>query len=221
MRSWLSTQADVLIDAESTGAISSLLLLKSGVGLIVTIAPFVIECDGLSPVFYKADTATPVSQISLALDPKVGSGLQVPAVISLFLTTASAVGSEMQAIAAIWVSAGVISGFEYFAETAQRYAKGGAFPALALVGFVTNPHGEITTKGMRLFAGQEVRMLANGLNQNDSMQRIVRILHDLVQNGPIAQPMKERGMVVDEWIRLTPSASGEWLDVAITSETTA
>jgi hypothetical protein len=221
MRGWLSAQADVLIDASSTGAISSFLMIKSGVGLIVTIAPFAIQCDELRPVFYEADTVLTASQISFALDPKVGSGLQVPAVIRLFLSTASAIGTDMHASAAIWVPARLISGFAYFAETAQRFAKGGAFPALALVGFDTNPQGEISTKGMQIFAGQEVRVMANDLDHNANMQRMVRILHDLVQNGPISQPMKERGLAPDEWICLTPSVSGEWLDIAIKSETAA
>jgi hypothetical protein len=215
---WLSEQSDVHLDVESIGRISSYALIKSGVGVILTVEPFATHLDGLIPIFYQSASCQPQSQICLSLDPRVAGGLRVPAVVKQFLSVAETLGSKMQALAAIWVPADVISGFEYFAEIVCRFVAGGPFPALSLVGFATDAKGCVNTQGMELFVGQEFRLTSESLDHNAKMQRMVRILHDLVLNGAISQPMNEKGLVAGEQVSIVPSALDGNLDVSIFSK---
>jgi hypothetical protein len=72
---------------------------------------------------------------------------------------------------------------------------------------------------MQLFVGQEVRLSSGSLDQNAKMQRMVRLLHDLVLNGAIQHPISERGLIAGERISIVPSAKDGNLDVSITSRT--
>lgn len=224
---WIAGHPDVQRDAETLGQIVSFTVLKSGVGLIITIAPISTdELPALRPVFHQPVVGKPTCQIEIKLDPRVSSGLRVPPVLRQLLVATDQIGIAVQATAMIWTPTGLISGFDYFSESVARYADGGPFPVLSLIDFETNAVGDTISQGMELFAGQEVRILANGQDHSINMQLMVRILHDLAQNGAITERFEEQGTGIGVGIGngtgnpiiITPSASGAIVDVTTSSK---
>jgi hypothetical protein len=142
----------------------------------------------------------------LRLGAPVASGQHVPAVIKTLLLLGESLGTELDAKAAFWRPASVVSGFSYYAETVRQYDNGAAFPCLVSIAFDTSTDENIRTKGLAWLAGQELVFERGQLPVNEAMRYVVRLVHDIATNGAVETAMEVPGMSDSERLILTPDA---------------
>lgn len=110
--------------------------------------------------------------------------------------TMAALGCELAALPGLsgigWEPAGTIMSPEYFRRTAGAWLEGGAFPALGFTALSRNREGAMCSVGLGVFAGHELSVEpAPGDSPADLARLAVRVIHDLVQNGPYSAGVHE------------------------------
>ena len=101
----------------------------------------------------------------------------------------SALGCELAALPGLvaigWEPARTAMTPQYFRKVVDAWLKGGAFPALGLTALVRGHDGLVASDGLAFFTGFEIRLEpAQGESPADVAKLALRILHDLVENGP-------------------------------------
>ncbi len=90
---------------------------------------------------------------------------------------------------------------------------GGAFPALGLTALARDPDGGLRSVGLEFFIGQELRIEpAAGRPFPGAAKLAVRLIHGLVEDGPVHKPIELAGEN-GEPIRMEPSANGRFIRV--------
>lgn len=164
-------------------------------------------------VFCDTDLGATRSAISLGLGAAVASGQNVPAVIKALMELGEALGTALNANAAFWQPASVVSGFSYYAETIRQYNDGAAFPCLVSIAFDTSNDENIRTNGLGWLSGQELVFERDQLPVNEAMRYVVRLVHDIATNGAVEKVMNVPGMNDSERLILTPGAKRDALYV--------
>lgn len=106
--------------------------------------------------------------------------------------------------AVIWTPGGSWVEPVVFRRAVADWLGGGAFPALALTAIERVDDGAMISRGLALIAGQELRLEPDRPIPAAALARIaVRLIHDLVLHGPIAQEEQLTGPD-GETLRLVP-----------------
>lgn len=201
-------EADTEFTLPHTGAqhASSFEIVYRGVSLQLAIGAPIEGMAGLKNIFCNLDPASIRSGIDIGLGDHVAGGERVPAILQGLLGLAQILGSSLGAVAVMWHPAQIVSGFGYFSETVSDYLAGGAFPVLAMVNFKGEADETINSRGLSFLAGQELQIVARGMEQSEMMRRVVRVVHDIATNGPVLEAVKLGGVEPGEVIELQPEA---------------
>lgn len=155
-------------------------------------------------IFCDSDLAATRSAISLKLGAAIASGQYVPAVIKALLLLGESLGTALNAKAAFWQPAIVVSGFGYYAEAVRQYDDGAAFPSLISIAFDTSTDENIRTNGLAWLSGQELVFVRGSLSVSEAMRYVVRLVHDIATNGAVERMMDVPGMSDSELLVLSP-----------------
>lgn len=110
----------------------------------------------------------------------------VRAAAGLALALAALPGAE----AVGWHPARVLSGTGHFTASVGTWLAGGAFPALGLTALTCSTDGAMTSEGLALLIGQELRLEpASGFSPADDARLAVRLIDRLVGIGPLRTGM--------------------------------
>lgn len=103
----------------------------------------------------------------------------------------------------------------YFRKIATAWLDGGAFPALGLVTFDAIEGGALCSTGLRFLIGQELRIESGGTSNHAALVRIaVRLIHELVQAGPVTEPIDFTGPESQN-LKARPTAGGTMIEVTV------
>ena len=179
-------------------------IIYRSVSFVVSIGRQNQSLSHLKNIFCNLEPALIQCGVDISLAEHVAGGERVPAIIQALLGVSQKLGTSLNAVAAVWHPAHVVSGFGYFSEVVSDYLVGGAFPVLALVNFKASDDGMITSTGLALLSGQELQVADCGMEQREMMRRVVRVVHDVAVNGPIREAVKLDGIEPDEILELQP-----------------
>lgn len=190
----------------------ALTLRFCGVVLRLSVVDVPDDLSLADPIFCNVDIARIQCAIAVDFADDTKLGMQVPPLIRNMLDFAAKIADAMQPVALLWKPQNILSGRDYFCEAVERYVDGGPFPSLLLVQF-RGGEGTITTAGLELLVGQEIEFELDDKSSSEGIHRLVRLVHDMMINGPIGTAMDVPGIDAGEYLRLTPSADGAHLHV--------
>ncbi len=155
----------------------------------------------------------PLEAITLVPAPNLAGSRQLLPVLRSHALLIARLAALPGVAAVAWHGARAWSAPGYFRTTALRWIEGGAFPGLGLAALSATPDGGIASEGLALFTRQEV-LLAPVLAENraEGARTALRIMHWLVENGPICEPdtlQTESGAS----LQLEPSSNGRVVKV--------
>lgn len=77
---------------------------------------------------------------------------------------------------------------DLFRRSVADWLDGGAFPGLVLTALEQEHNGAMVSRGLALLTGQELRFEPDKRLPSAAMARLaVRLIHELVQSGPLQQ----------------------------------
>ena len=132
----------------------------------------------------------------------------MPPVVAGLLSLGAEICDNLPVRLVHWWPSELANGPAFFGEAVRDYANGGAFPALSLVRFEKSGASTITTNGLDWFVRQEIAFDTAGLDEASVVKRLVRLLHDIVENGPLMDEMLVDGLQAGERLQLLPSDDG-------------
>lgn len=188
------------------------------------------DCAGLVPgdpapmppaeQFYGIDPVIAEQQLgAIGLCP--GPHLIAGANLMPLVRTIAGLGARLAALpgltAVCWHASETWIDPAYYVRTVGEWLRGGAFPALGLTSFKRAANGILTSKGLEFLIGQEIELVPPaGTPPADAARMAGRVIHDLVQSGPMeksgrltgpsdevlnAVPHPARGMLRIDWRR--------------------
>lgn len=143
------------------------------------------------------------ARLGVALGAHIEGGERIDPILRHYLSLAARIALALGMDRIGWRPAELLIGLPKFTAFAADYAAGGPFPALALVRMEAMVDG-MKTRGLAWFCGQELEFSAPHLSQNEIAKRVVRIVNDLVRNGPIGKTVSVDGLEEGERIMLWP-----------------
>jgi len=91
-----------------------------------------------------------------------------------------------------WEPAGTVMTPDYFRRTMGAWLAGGPFPGLGLTALARGSDGAMRSNGLAFFTGVELELgAAPGEGPAETARLAVRLIHDLVQNGPYTSGDRE------------------------------
>ncbi len=166
-------------------------------------------------VFCDNSSTKIASVMELNLGENIKGGETIAPIIKALLVLSLRIGNACNATAVYWRPAHIMTGFDYFSETVALYEKDGIFPVLPLVDIERTDEGNLVSHGLSFLSTQELRLVSGGFDISDLTRRMVRVVHDVATNGPIANEITVTGIDPEETLILSPNPSG--LEVAIRS----
>jgi hypothetical protein len=183
---YVRSSSDLAFDGEDAGKEGRFYLLFEGMSFMLAIRSVSPAVQAYHPIFYSKSAGQLRSSLEIAFGEKLENGMKVPALAQGYLQFVAKITRDLGAVAICAVESGLIADAAYFADAVQAYADGGAFPALAMIAFEDIAKDDaIVTRGLDLFAGQEIVFHGAGLQRNEMMRRMVRLVHDLCTNGRV------------------------------------
>lgn len=162
-------------------------------------AGLAFDCHGLSPgsadvlpiatALYGLDRAiTTVGLEAIRLVP--GPHLTGGEALLPVLRVLAGLGLELAAVdgvqAVCWGPAGSWMAADYFRQVTGDWLQGGAFPALGFTALTRLANGALVSTGLDFLIGQEVYLEPDpGLTPAAMARLAVRLIHDLVEHGPM------------------------------------
>jgi hypothetical protein len=133
--------------------------------------------------------------------------------------TLAGIGSQLAALpgaaAVIWNPARCWMPPAYFSKVIGGWLDNGPFPALGLTSLERESDGSIVSVGLALLIGQELRFIADNKLVTADLARIaVRLIHALIESGPLTQSQTFLGPDRESLV-VTPNLRGTQLDVTI------
>lgn len=124
--------------------------------------------------------------VSLLPGPHLAGGAGLLPVVRVL----AELGAKLAALAGVravsWTPAGSWVAPDLFCRSVAEWLDGGAFPALVLTALEREENGAMTSRGLRLLIGQELRFEPDKRLPAAAMARLaVRLIHELVQSGPL------------------------------------
>lgn len=153
--------------------------------------------------------------VALRPGPHIAAGrgmlpvVRVLAAIGMRLATLPGVRAVCWQPAGSWMEPG------YYRRVVGDWLEGGAFPALGLTSLRRESNGAMVSLGLGLLIGQELRFAPERNLSAGAVARIlVRLIHELISNGPLAEPKEFTG-ADGEQLLAVPVRGGEQLRVMV------
>lgn len=125
--------------------------------------------------------------VSIAPGPHLAGGAGLVPVLRALAGLGVQLASLPGVLAAVWSPAGSWIEPELFRRAITNWLQGGAFPALTLTALKRESNGAMVSRGLTLLTGQELRFEPDKRLPAARMARLaVRLIHELVQSGPLA-----------------------------------
>lgn len=188
-------------------------------------AGLTFDCHGLAPGDAAADPpkgallgleAMPQGEaITLSPAPHLASGTGLLPVVRVL----AGVGAELVGLpgskAVFWHPAQCWMAPEYYRKVVGNWLDGGAFPALGLTSLQRGADGAMTSVGVGLLTGQELRFEPDRNLTPAAVARIaVRLIHLLIETGPMHHAGEMEGPE-GERLLIEPNRKGALLRVTI------
>ena len=153
------------------------------------------ECEAVPPIAHRFGLARDWQGDALeAVLVRPGAHLAGAAamlpVVRACVALGAALAGRTGAAAVVWMPADSAMAPDYFAATIADWLGGGAFPALGLTALVAGASG-VTSEGLAFFTGQEIEVCGSDLAAAGRIA--VRMVHTLVEHGPLAAPTRLTG----------------------------
>lgn len=127
--------------------------------------------------------------LALQPGPHLASGARTLPVVRTMMGVATMIVPhlpELQAVA--WPAAGTLIGPDFFVSSMTAWIAGGAFPALGLTAFATDPDHGLRTEGLSFFTGQELRLEPSLAKDRTAGVRLgIRLVNHLVGQGRVSE----------------------------------
>lgn len=202
--------SNIVFGDGTTSAMRSGTMVYHGMAFQYDLKP-VSRVDGDHYIFCNDDAAAFRSALHLRLGSAVASGRGVPCVILALLQLGAVLGEQLNAAAAQWHPAAIVSGFDYYREAVGQYANGAAFPALLCVGFDTTQPYTVRTRGLKWLSGQELVFDHPNMPRGHAMRYVVRLVHDIATQGAVDAAIDVPGLHAGETVRLSPDIQNDML----------
>lgn len=125
--------------------------------------------------------------VSLAPGPHLAGGAGLVPVLRVLAGLGANLAHLPGVLATVWSPAGSWVQPDLFIRSVADWLQGGAFPALALTALKRESNGAMVSTGLSLLTGQELRFEPDKRLSAARMARlVVRLIHELVQSGPLA-----------------------------------
>ena len=169
-------------------------------------------------IMLNSNLAMARSGLALGFSEFASSPQPILPMVKLLLELASILAKSLRVSAVLWKPAELASGPELFQDSVHSFVSGGAFPSLSLVRFESTKIGVLRTRGLTWFADQEIEFHLNQLAENEAVRRMIRIIHDIAENGAIAEDVETAGLDHGERVFLTLHQEEKLVRVKTTSE---
>jgi hypothetical protein len=126
--------------------------------------------------------------VSLAPGPHLAGGAGLVPVLRVLAGLGARVADLPDVLAVVWSPAGAWVAPDLFRRSVADWLDGGAFPGLVLTALERERNGAMVSRGLALLTGQELRFEPDKRLPTAAMARLaVRLIHELVQSGPLQQ----------------------------------
>lgn len=183
------------------------------------------DCTGLAP---GPDTAQPPAGppvglrsmpagevVSLAPGPHLAGGAGLVPVVRVIAALGKKLVELGGVLAVSWAPAGSWVAPDLFCRSVAEWLDGGAFPALVLTALEREGNGAMTSRGLHLLIGQELRFEPDKRLPAAAMARLgVRLIHELVQSGPLQQERDFTGPAGEQLLAV-PVRNGSELRILV------
>jgi hypothetical protein len=154
--------------------------------------------------------------IAIAPSDTLASDRHVPEVHRRLLMLGQWIGESLDATTAAWMPARKLTRFAWFDNVVRQYLAGRGFPSLFHISFLEGRPGEIATRGLRYFTGQEIHLtLPPDYRRADADERLADIIADIIAHGRITLLSRSKDSVRSETLTYTPSANLEQVEIRI------
>jgi len=156
------------------------------------------DCKGLAPGPDEAQPpagppvglrSMPAGEVvSLAPGPHLAGGAGLVPVLRILADLGARLSALPGVLAVVWTPAGSWVAPDLFRRAVADWLDGGAFPGLVLTALEREGNGAMVSRGLALLTGQELRFEPDKRLPPAAMARLaVRLIHELVQSGPLRQ----------------------------------
>lgn len=156
------------------------------------------DCTGLAPGASDAQPpagppvglrSMPAGEVvSLAPGPHLTGGSGLVPVLRVLAELGAQLAALPDVLAVSWTPAGSWVAPDLFRRAVADWLGGGAFPGLVLTALEREANGAMVSRGLRLLTGQELRFEPDKRLPAAATARLaVRLIHELVQSGPLQQ----------------------------------
>jgi len=164
-------------------------------------------------VMLNSDLSASVSGLSIGFGELVKSELPIFPIVRTLLELASHLSKSLPTLGVMWSPAQIVCGPDFFNSSIDDFTAGGAFPSLPLIRFESDNRGKIYTRGVDWFARQEVEIEAADFGQDGGIRRLVRVIHDIVENGAITEDVEVAGFEPDEKLFFSVNAEENLVEI--------
>lgn len=132
--------------------------------------------------------------IVLQPGPHLMDGAGLLPVVRMLAGLGVALSTLPGALAVCWGPAGTCMAPDYYQRVVGNWLAGGAFPALGLTMLHRTADGAMESRGLAFMTGQELRFEpAAGISPQQAGQIALRLVHLLVEHGPVTTPQDLSG----------------------------
>lgn len=132
--------------------------------------------------------------IVLQPGPHLMDGAGLLPVVRMLAGLGVALSTLPGALAVCWGPAGTCIAPDYYQRVVGNWLAGGAFPALGLTMLHRTADGAMESRGLAFMTGQELRFEpAAGISPQQAGQIALRLVHLLVEHGPVTTPLDLSG----------------------------
>ena len=133
--------------------------------------------------------------IAIRPGPHLAGGENMLPVVRAALALAKAIAGDGGAQAVVWLPARTAMRPLLFAAMVEEWLSGGAFPSIGLTALIADAEGGVTSEGLAFFIGQEIAVApAPGASAADNAKLAARLIHELVDRGPLSAPTPRSGI---------------------------
>ncbi len=132
--------------------------------------------------------------IVLQPGPHLMDGAGLLPVVRMLAGLGVALSTLPGALAVCWGPAGTCMAPDYYQRVVGNWLAGGAFPTLGLTMLHRTADGAMESRGLAFMTGQELRFEpAAGISPQQAGQIALRLVHLLVEHGPVTTPLDLSG----------------------------
>ncbi len=156
----------------------------------------VVVQDKSGPAYERGQTISPAGSdniydaIAIAAGPHLSSGATTVPVLKGQVRAAALLGKQLPTLAAYsWSAAGNVVDAKRFSHLSEEWEDGGVFPTEFFVRFRRDLDEGVTSRGLEIFTGQELRIEPDLVDAiPDPVRLAMRIAAQLVPMGKMEEP---------------------------------